>query len=94
MGEVVLQVARWTAKLAFWLSVVGSVLIIFGVIFNYMIVGFNMSVLGDIFAMIQIWLPFNLNILLGWLTLAATGYIAYRFAILAYNMIDSFLGRN
>jgi len=93
MGEVVITVAKWALKIAFFSAVILALIVIFGLITSYMVVGFNQSVLGDIFGIIQIWLPFNLNILLIWLALSATAYFAYRLATMAYNLLNSWIGK-
>ncbi len=93
MGEVVLAVTRWTLRLVLFSSVAIALTVIIGIITSYMVIGLNQSVLGDIFAIIQIWLPFNLNILLTWLALTSTAYFAYRLALMAYNLLNSLIGK-
>jgi len=93
MGEVLLNLLRWTAKLSFIIGLILATLVLLGVITTYMVVGFNTSVLNDIFGVLQIWLPFNLNILLIWITVATTAYLAWRLSLMAYNILDAYLGR-
>ena len=93
MGDVAIQVAKWALRVTFFIAVILSIIVLVGVITSYMVIGFNTSVLGEIFAVIQIWLPFNLNILLIWLAVTATAYIAYRLAMMSYNLLNSFLGK-
>lgn len=93
MGEVALAVARWTIKASFFTAVVLAVIVISGIMIAYLVIGFNTSVLADIFALIQIWLPFNLNILLVWLGVIATAYFAYRLSLMAYNMVNAYIGK-
>jgi len=92
MGEIAVTLAKWFLKLAFFIAVILSVMVLVGVITSYLVVGFSVPVLHDLFALIQIWLPFNLNVLLIWITLSASAYVAYRLAIMTYNMFNSYLG--
>jgi len=93
MGDIPITLLKWTFRTAFIVGVVLAVISLISIITNYMIIGFNQSVLADIFAVIQIWLPFNLNIVLLWLTIAASAYIAYRFAIMSYTLLNTLVGK-
>lgn len=44
------------------------------------LVGLNSNVLTDLFALVQMWLPFNLNVLLTWLFTVTSLYFVYRLA--------------
>jgi len=94
MGEVAIQIAKWTFRSAFIIGVLLSVIALVSIISTYIIAGYNTSVLSDIFALVQVWLPFNLNIILIWLTVSATAYIAYKTAILSYVLLNTFIGKN
>lgn len=91
MGEVAVTVAKWALKITFFASIAISLMIIIGLLTTYLVVGFNMSILSDIFALVQIWLPFNLNVLLLWIAVAATTFLTYRVSLMAYNLINSYL---
>lgn len=94
MGEVAIAVLKWTFRVAFLIAVAIAVGALVAIVTNYLIVGFSTTVLADIFALVQIWLPFNLNILLLWLTLAASAWIAYKLAVTSYVLLNTFLGKN
>lgn len=94
MGEVAVTIAKWALKISFFSAIAISLMILLGVVTSYIIVGFNGSVLNDIFATIQIWLPFNLNVVLLWLSVAATAYLTFRLSLMIFNIIDAYIGRN
>lgn len=52
------------------------------------LVSMDANVLTDIFALIQIWLPFNLNVLLAWLVTATGLFFAYRMLNLGLAFIN------
>lgn len=93
MGEVAITVAKWAMKLAFWMACVLSLLVVIGIAGQYIIMGMNMSVIGDVFAVIQIWCPFNISLLIVWMVALSTAYIGYRLALMAYNLINAYIGK-
>lgn len=93
MGETAVAIAKWALKISFFSAIAIALMILLGVVTSYMVVGFNTSILNDIFAVIQIWLPFNLNILLVWLSVAATAYLTFRLSLMIFNIIDTYIGR-
>lgn len=92
MGEIAINIAKWALKISFFSALAIAFSILLGVMTSYLVVGFNTSILSDIFAVIQIWLPFNLNILLIWMSLAATTYLTFRLSLMIFNLIDQYLG--
>lgn len=93
MGETAVAVAKWALKISFFSAIAIALMILLGVVTSYIVVGFNTSVLNDIFGLIQIWLPFNLNVLLVWLAVATTAYLAFRLSLMVFNIIDQYIGR-
>lgn len=94
MGEIIVAVLKWTFRATFVMAVVITVGALLSIVLSYMIIGFNMSVLADIFAIIQIWLPFNLNIVLLWLATASTAYLAFRIGMVSFVLFNTFIGKN
>lgn len=93
MGEVVIAVAKWTFKATFFLTLVVALMVVFGIMSSYLVVAYNTSVLNDLFGLIQIWLPFNLNVLLIWIVLSSSAYIAYRIAHMMYEIVSNYIGK-
>lgn len=94
MGEILVAILKWTFRIAFIIAVAIGAGVLVSVIVNYLIVGYNQSVLADIFALVQIWLPFNLNIVLLWITVSASAFIIYKLAALSYVLLNTFVGKN
>lgn len=94
MGEVAIALVKWTFRTAFIAGVILALLTIFSLIASYLIAGYSSSVLADIFALVQIWLPFNINIILLWISVSATAYFSYRIAIMSYTLLNTFVGKN
>ena len=93
MVDGLVTILKWVLSLAFVMALVLATLVLLGIVISYMVIGFSTTILGEIFALIQIWLPFNLNLLLIWLTIAGTAYIAYRLSLMSYSLINSYLGK-
>lgn len=91
MGEVIIRVAIWSIKASFFTALVLSFLAMLAIITSYLIVGFNLGVISDIYAIIQLWLPFNLNIIFVWITIAATAYFSYRLAFTANQLLNNYI---
>lgn len=51
----------------------------------------NGNVLNDGLAIIQIWLPFDLSVVMLWATIAGASYFSYRLTMIAFNLINSTL---
>lgn len=88
MWLALMGIVRQTVKIGFVLSMIFAFVIVLNIIISTLAVGVNHGVLADIFAMIQMWLPFNLNVVLLWLLTAATLYIGYRLTVVAIHFLD------
>lgn len=94
MGEVVITVAKWILKFAYFTAVLLAFMVLISLITTWLVVGFNMGVLSDIFGLVQLWLPFNLNILLAWIGVAVSAYVTYRVLVMSFNMLNAWLGKS
>lgn len=92
MPEVVLTVLKWLLKASFFIAIALSFIGMTGLIVQYMVVTFNATVLAEVFGMIQLWLPFNLNVILIWMGLSVTAYILYLVATRLMDILDTWLG--
>lgn len=91
MTFAIVSILKWTAKAGFVLaSIVAFIgLLNFGI--SMIRIGLNGSVVGDLFGLMQIWLPFNMGSLLVWLVTASGLYIAYRLTIIAFSYVETFI---
>lgn len=54
-------------------------------------VSIDSGVLNDIFALVQLWLPFNLNTILVWIGLTVSGYFTYAISVMMMNLLNTWL---
>lgn len=94
MGDLVSNIIRWTMTLPFILATIFAFIVLLNFIISLVGITINQSVLGDLFALIQMWLPFNLNSILWWFTTATVIYITYRISIFALTWMQRFIGNN
>lgn len=92
MGDFVVNVLRWTISLPFILAGLFAFIVLLNLAISIVGVTINQSVLGDLFAMIQMWLPFDLNAVLWWFTTASSAYFIYRLAIAGISWVHKFVG--
>lgn len=91
--EIIVFVAKMIFRFGFVMASVVGLVAMIGIAISFILVGLNYSVLADLFALVQMWLPFNLAVILGWLTVASVAYIAYRLSVVALAFIDKLIPR-
>lgn len=91
MGEVATLVLKIIARSVVIFAIVFAIIVLLNITFSAFVVGLNLPVLSDIFGLVQLYLPFNLNVVLLWLTTASVAYIGYRLAVLAFSLVDDFV---
>lgn len=90
--NIIYQVLRWTTKLTFWSAMVFMFITMLNLILSSLAITFQVTVLHDLFAILQIWLPFNLSALLAWFVTASMAYFAYKMARVANSLLDNWFG--
>lgn len=92
MGDFVVSIIKWVVRIGF----VGAMIMTFTLFLNLIIslfaVTLNFGVLSDIMALVQLWLPFNLSVVIVWITTATFAYLTYRLAVFAYSFLNSLVG--
>jgi len=92
MGEVAVTVIKWSLRLVFMMAVlvafVGVIMFGMTMVLNAQIGG---GVIGDLMALIQMWLPFNLDVLITWLMLGTVLMFTFRLAEQGYNLLNKVL---
>ena len=89
MNTALIQPLKWGLRLSFVLSMVLLFIVILNIIISFVTITLNGGVLLDLLYLIQVWLPFNLNPLLVWISTTVTAFIAYRLSIIAYNFLNN-----
>lgn len=96
MGEIA-QLAvtafKWGLRIHFAVMVISLLLLILSYIFFAFKTAYNVTVLAEIMALIQIWLPFNLGVVIAWITSVAGAIVAYRVNMWGYTWITSIVGK-
>ena len=91
MGEIIMKIVKWTALI----TIISSMLFTFSALMFFILSGLvivlSASVISDIFAIIQIWLPFNLVPVMLWLFTIASLYLTYKVARFAFDYVRQFL---
>jgi len=75
MAEIVLKIIKWSSVIAFFAGSVLSLVSLLIYIIGMLTTALNVSIIGDILALVQIWLPFNLMVLIGWTMTATALYL-------------------
>jgi len=78
-------------KTGFWSSVVIVFITLLTLILSLVLISLNGSVVMDLYYMIQLWLPFNLNVILTWIITLVLAYTVYRLALWAFIFVGELL---
>lgn len=84
----------WGIRISFIVAVLFAFIVVLNFAQSLLLVGFNSNVLTDVFALVQVWLPFNLNVLLSWTTTAASAYIIYRLAVAGLTFLNRLMNNS
>jgi len=77
--------------ISFILAGIVAFLLVMNMMLSLIMVTFNQNVFTDIFSLVTIWLPFNLEAIWLWLTTAAFAFLAYRITMVAYTWVARFI---
>lgn len=94
MGELVVFIIKWVVRVAFVMAGVFAFIVVVNLATSLIFVALNQNVLSDLFALIQMWLPFNLSVLLAWLTTASIAFITYKLAVMSLSWLNRILGQS
>lgn len=83
--QIAIVVLKWVFRIGFILAGITALIGLLTLAYGMITVAINFSVLGDLLSLIQLWLPFNLNAVFGWLGTATVTYVAYRLSVAAIN---------
>jgi len=92
MGETVVAIVKWTVRFGIILSLVFAFIVLFNFTYSLIGVTLNQSVVGDIMALVQIWLPFDLDVLLAWIFTSTVLYLSYRVIMFSAGFLNKFIG--
>ena len=82
---------RWflvmTLQIGFWASVVITFFPILTIVVAGITTAVNGTVLADLYAITQIWLPFNFNVVMLWVLTGASAFGTYWISVKLYNLL-------
>lgn len=92
MGEVAVQVIKWLVRFGFVMAAAGLFIGLFAIGSSIILQGVNGGALSDVIGLVNMWMPFNLSVMMFWLFTAASAYFLYRFALLALVWVHRLVG--
>jgi len=87
MGEVVRQIINLVVKVGFWASIIFTFVPLLTLIISGVLIALDGSVITDLYYMLQIWLPFNLNVILLWTFALVLAFSIYWLAVKVYTLL-------
>lgn len=90
--EVMIKVFVWAIRFSFISMVLFATIVILNLSLSMIQVSFNIAVLNDLFGLIQLWLPFNLNVVLVWFSTASILYVMYRLSVVMLSLVNKLIG--
>lgn len=90
--SVAIQAMKWTFRFGFIMAGISAFIILFNLGLSLVFVTLNNNVLTDLLGFLQLWLPFNLNTLLGWLMTVTIAYFLYRLSVVAIAYMNKLVG--
>lgn len=94
MGDFVTFLLRASIIISFFLAFLAGFILFFNLLISLFNVTLNHSVISDIGALINIWLPFNLSGIYIWLMLAANAFLFYRMGMVVFTWLNRLFGGN
>lgn len=94
MGDIAVAAVKWAVRLGIIISLIFAFTILYNLAYSMIGVTINQSVIGDLLSLVQMWLPFDLDVLMAWLFTGVGLYITYRVAMFAAGAINKFVGEN
>lgn len=92
MGEVAVQILKWSVRISFVMVSIFAFIVVINLGLSMAFVALNGNLLTDILAFTQVWLPFDLNVLIGWALAASVSYVAYRLTMMGLMFLNKILG--
>lgn len=93
MATAALVLLKWTISLAFVIAAIFAFIVLLNLGLSMTLVTLNQNVLSDIFALVQMYLPFNLSVLLLWVVSASVAFISYKLAVMSIAWINRVMAK-
>lgn len=92
MADAAVTLLKITVRTTFLIGAIMMFIIILNIFINAMLVSLNGNILSDIFAMVSMWMPFNLGTVLVWLLSVGLMFLGFRLLMVAFNFLNKVLG--
>lgn len=89
--NVITIILKWGVTLSFFVIMIFSFVSIVNIVTNVIAIGINGSVIGDLGALIQIWLPFDLVSWFNWIMMVSSLIVVYYLGSYAYRALNGYL---
>jgi hypothetical protein len=91
MGEAAVAVVKWVVRISIILTLVFAFLVFFNFVYSLVGTAVNNSVIGDLMSLVQMWAPFDIDVIFSWVLTASSLYLGYRVIIFAVSFLNRFL---
>lgn len=91
MGEIIKWIVIVSVRVGFWASIVFTFLPLLTIIVSSILISINGTVLADLYYMIQMYLPFNFNVILLWALALATAFGLWWIAQKLYALLNQLI---
>lgn len=86
---MILDILKVILKIGFIVPVYWGIVALLTSAITAVMISHNTGVLNDIFALVQLWLPFNLNVILVWISTSIVLYLTYAISLMMLNLINT-----
>jgi len=87
----IITVVKFVIKSMLFGFVATSFVVVAIMLISSITVMLNQSALTDVLYIIDMWLPFNLTVLISWLISGSIIFLTYRLAVFSYRLIAEFI---
>lgn len=83
MADMVLRLLIIFSKIAVYMVSIVALIVLLTIISSALMIGLNFGIINDLVALVQMWLPFNLGVIILWIVSVSVAYITYRLSLIA-----------
>jgi len=88
-GDIIVFIFKMSIRVIFLFIVISAFLVFMSLLMTLLYTTLNVNVLSDLFTLLQMWLPFNLGVLLTWFSVAVFGFLYFKLLQFSYSFIKN-----
>lgn len=88
-GDIIVFIFKMSIRVIFLFIVIAAFLVFMSLLMTLLYTSLNVNVLSDLFTLLQMWLPFNLEVLLTWFSVAVFGFLYFKLLQFSYSFIKN-----